>query len=321
MEPLAPLPNFKIISPLVARLLAGNPGPFTMQGTNIYLIGCNDSRIMIDVGEGLDCFKDTFNTFIKQNNIKHISHIILTHSHHDHVAGLQSLLSDPNLANIFHNTIVYKIPTDTKHINNLTEAQKYAESVSIPPPELVKAQNVTLQILPSPGHTKDHLCLYLHEENAFFSGDSVLGQNYSPVFENLRIFINSLTSNLNFLADKRSAVLYPSHTKDHLCLYLHEENAFFSGDSVLGQNYSPVFENLRIFINSLTSNLKFLNDKRSAVLYPSHGPVVENAYEAISKLIEHRNKRDCQIIECLRKAGGLAVLEIVDIIYKDYPSL
>ncbi|RKP19913.1 Metallo-hydrolase/oxidoreductase [Rozella allomycis CSF55] len=249
MEPLAPLPNFKIISPLVARLLAGNPGPFTMQGTNIYLIGCNDSRIMIDVGEGLDCFKDTFNTFIKQNNIKHISHIILTHSHHDHVAGLQSLLSDPNLANIFHNTIVYKIPTDTKHINNLTEAQKYAEI------------QVTIQIKTTVGHTKDHLCLYLHEENAFFSGDSVLGQNYSPVFENLRIFINSLTSNLNFLADKRSAVLYPSH-----------------------------------------------------------GPVVENAYEAISKLIEHRNKRDCQIIECLRKAGGLAVLEIVDIIYKDYPE-
>ncbi|VDM74342.1 unnamed protein product [Strongylus vulgaris] len=84
-DDLTPLDDITQISQTITRVLGQNPGPFTLQGTNTYLIGKGNKKLLIDAGEA--------------NNMRYISKIqealgeatiegiICTHWHYDHTGG------------------------------------------------------------------------------------------------------------------------------------------------------------------------------------------------------------------------------------------
>ncbi|KAL0065749.1 hypothetical protein AAF712_007232 [Marasmius tenuissimus] len=98
MERMEAISSITRLSANVIRILAQNPGKFTLQGTNTYLVGKQNPYTLIDTGEGKEeyvaelekALKDT--ATVKNPNEPEISDIVLSHWHRDHVGGLSSVL-------------------------------------------------------------------------------------------------------------------------------------------------------------------------------------------------------------------------------------
>src|SRR5580658_700757 len=75
------------VSPLIHRVLAPNPGPFTFKGTGVYIVGTDDVAV-IDPGPDLPEHVEALKRALDG---KRVSHILVTHTHSDHSPAAQPL--------------------------------------------------------------------------------------------------------------------------------------------------------------------------------------------------------------------------------------
>ncbi|KAF4811460.1 Lactamase-like protein nscB [Colletotrichum tropicale] len=183
---LVSLPEVDRLSPLCIRILGGNPGKFTLQGTNTYLLGRGSRRILIDTGEGLPSWIAAVKSTLEQEKAT-IETVLITHWHRDHQGGIQQLLELSPNSKIFKNQ-----PEEGQ--SDIADGQKFA------------VDGVSLTAIFTPGHTVDHMAFVLEEEDAMFTADNVLGQG-TAVFEDLATYLNSLEK-MRHLFKGRA---YPGH--------------------------------------------------------------------------------------------------------------
>jgi len=100
-------------------------------------------------------------------------------------------------------------------------------------------------------------------------------------------------------------------------LHLLEENAIFSGDTILGEG-TTVFEDYVDYMQSL----QIILEMKPKVIYPGHGPVIRDPIEKIEFYIKHRNQREEQILEVLNSNRNqtFTPMDVVKIIYKETPE-
>lgn len=239
------LPDIDHWSPAVAVVLGQNPGPFTGPGTNTFIVGSGHSRLLIDTGQGVDTYLDLLERLLNETNGGcQLQEILLTHAHPDHLGGVEGILER------FGPLRVSKKPRagfdrDLK-INAIDEASQVA------------TEGATLTALWTPGHALDHLCFYMHEEKAVFSGDLVLGAGTTVI----------------------------------------------PRDGDLG-DYLASLERL------LATDME--------IIYPAHGPAIRDPHAKVREYLAHRALRDEQILEGL--AAGLSEVEdLVKRIYVDVPE-
>ncbi|KAL5355166.1 beta-lactamase-like protein [Aspergillus floccosus] len=183
---LVPLPEVERLSASVVRILGGNPGKFTLQGTNTYLIGRGHQRILLDTGEGKPAWAANLKTVLSEEKAT-VHQALLTHWHGDHVRGLDDLLT------ICPQARVYKHQPDEGQ-NDIQDGQVFS------------VEGATLTAFHTPGHTVDHMAFVLEEEDAIFTGDNVLGHG-TAVFEDLQVYLNSLQRMQNRVSGRG----YPGH--------------------------------------------------------------------------------------------------------------
>lgn len=168
---LVALPAVERLSPACIRILGGNPGKFTLQGTNTYLLGTGRRRILIDTGEGRHAWINSVKATLEQENAT-VDTALITHWHGDHTGGIKDLLS------LSPTTRVYKNQPEAGQLD-IVNGQRFC------------VDGASLTAAHTPGHTVDHFVFVLEEEDAMFTADNVLGHG-TAVFEDLATYLKSL---------------------------------------------------------------------------------------------------------------------------------
>src|SRR6187551_2510127 len=147
------------LEPLVARVLAPNPSPYTYTGTQTYVVGLTDVAV-IDPGpdepEHLDAL-------VKAIAGRPVVAIACTHTHRDHspaAAPLKALTGAP---------IIGCAPLTLADAGPRADAAfdaDYAPDRVLTDGETLKGNGWTLEAVATPGHTSNHLCFALRENGA-----------------------------------------------------------------------------------------------------------------------------------------------------------
>ncbi|KAB8073969.1 beta-lactamase-like protein [Aspergillus leporis] len=188
LKHLPRLDDVEQISTRVIRVLGQNAGKFTLQGTNTYIVGTGSSRLIIDTAQGLPEWIDIISETLEQFSIS-LSHVFLTHWHGDHTGGVPDL------------TRVYPHLSSATYKNSPAKGQ-----LPIEDGQVFRVEGATIRAVHSPGHSHDHMCFILEEENAMFTGDNILGHGTSAV-EELSVYMTSLRA----MQSHNCTLGYPAH--------------------------------------------------------------------------------------------------------------
>ncbi|KAK3906243.1 beta-lactamase-like protein [Staphylotrichum tortipilum] len=177
---LPALPEVTRLSPSCIRILAGNPGRFTLQGTNTYLLGSGSSRLLIDTGEGRPSWISALHRVLQDEGAS-LAATLITHWHHDHTGGIVDVLKAwPGTAVYKHGGAVGDGDTALgEGVQEMRDGQRFV------------VDGASLAAVHTPGHTTDHVVLVWEEAGAVFTGDNVLGHGTS-VFGDLGAYVDSL---------------------------------------------------------------------------------------------------------------------------------
>jgi glyoxylase-like metal-dependent hydrolase (beta-lactamase superfamily II) len=222
--PPPPFPRTATPSDRVGRVLGLNPGLMTGPGTNTYLVGRRDP-ILIDTGAGVPAYLPLLEAYLAERGFSQPSRVLLTHRHRDHLGGVEQLRA--RYRGLRVSKMRHKDAALPEPIEDLRDGER------------VEGEGVTLLPVYTPGHASDHLCYYLVEERALFTGDVILGG---------------------------STTVIPSDDGD-----------------------------LLDYLDSL-KRLLGLDVQR---IYPAHGPVIEDGPAKIREYIDHRLMRERQILEAM----------------------
>ena len=179
-----------------------NAGPKTYKGTNIFFLGSSNTKIMIDAGEDVPEYEESLNKIFDTFNIS-ISHVIITHFHHDHTDGIQYVLKR------FPSVIIYKFKGDGESLKSDENLQnKFGFKYTyLKNEEIINLDEYELKIIHLPGHSDDSIGIYDSKKERLFIGDTVLGDGTGTQITNLTLYMKSLEK----ILEMEIECLLPAH--------------------------------------------------------------------------------------------------------------
>ena len=195
------------LSPLITRVIAENPGPYTYTGSGTYIVGSAGPLAIIDPGPDLD---DHIDATVRAIGERNVSHIFVTHTHKDHCGGAAKLadrVNAPTFAASGH-----PVKDKTVDAPALDEGADYGFSpdYKITHEEVFKGPEWTIEAVATPGHLSNHFCFCLCEEKSLFTGDHIMGWAttvIAPPDGDMADYFDSL----DLLLNRDDEIYFPTH--------------------------------------------------------------------------------------------------------------
>ena len=192
------------VSPLIRRLVANNPGPFTFTGTGVYIIGHGDVCV-IDPGPDL---ADHFEALKQALEGETVSHVLVTHSHMDHSPLAHPLARWAGCSVLASGEVA--LPAQSEVRLEAGDDTRFRPDSALHDGTLIEGDGWTIEAIATPGHTSGHMCYALKEENCLFSGDHIMGWSttvISPPDGDMDAYLTSLEK----IAEREFATIWPTH--------------------------------------------------------------------------------------------------------------
>ena len=183
-------------------LLAPNPGPMTLDGTNTWIVGdpALTAPVVIDPGPDEPTHLDA----VLAAAGGRIATILLTHRHADHSAGAARLAARADCG-VRAADPAFRIGTASDSSGGLADGDRLDVGPQV------------LEVLSTPGHTDDSVCLLLTGPLGpprLLTGDTVLGRGTSVIAEpdgDLAAYLTSLASMRELVRNRGVTELLPGH--------------------------------------------------------------------------------------------------------------
>jgi len=177
-------------------VLAPNPSPMTLDGTNTWVIAEPGSSAVVVVDPGPQDEGHLRQVLdLARAGDRHVAQIVLTHGHADHSAGAARFAE-----------------LSGAPVGALDPALRLGTE-GYGPGDVINAAGCELRVVATPGHTADSLSLLLSADGGLLTGDTVLGRGTTVIANDgsLGDYLRTLDE-LRALADNAGLrVLLPGH--------------------------------------------------------------------------------------------------------------
>ena len=192
------------VSPLVRRLVAPNPSPFTFNGTCSYIVGRGRVAV-VDPGPEDDAHLKALLAAVEGERVEAI---LVTHTHRDHSPGARKLRAATGAPVV--GAAPFAPHGDGSEGLDSAHDRDYAPDAVLADGERLEGAGFAIEAVATPGHCANHLCFALLEEGALLSGDHVMAWSTSvvaPPDGSMRAYMDSLDR----LRARAETVYWPGH--------------------------------------------------------------------------------------------------------------
>ena len=281
------------VSPLLQRVTAANPSPFTFFGTGTYILG-RQRVAVIDPGPD---DPGHVAALLKALEGRTVTHICVTHTHSDHSPAARPLATATGAPVLGFGP---HPPTDARR-GAAAAPTSGSDPPSAPGVEAVQEAGKAAAVTDM--------------ANAAMSADEEPGDwEFSP---------DATLAHGDVLAGDGwtlECLHTPGHISNHLCFAIPEERGILTGDHVMGWASTiipPPDGNLGDYLRSL--QLLIDRGDRDLTYWPTHGPAITSPVRFARALLAHRHRRTAQILSCLRQ-GPATIPALVARMYTDTPQ-